>query len=35
MGQSITFFELISLFIGGILVYTLIKTIIQELTQYK
>lgn len=35
MGQSITLFELISLFIGGILVYTLIKTILQELTQYK
>lgn len=33
--QNITLFELISLFIGGILVYTLIKTIIQELTQYK
>jgi hypothetical protein len=31
----ITLFELISLFIGGILVYTLIKTIWQELTQYK
>ena len=33
--QTISIFELISLFIGGILVYTLIKTIIQELTQYK
>jgi hypothetical protein len=31
----ISVFELIALFIGGILVYTLIKTIIQELTQYK
>jgi hypothetical protein len=31
----ITLFELISLFIGGILVYTLIKTILQELTKYK
>jgi hypothetical protein len=31
----VTLFELISLFIGGILVYTLIKTIFQELTQYK
>jgi hypothetical protein len=35
MGQSITLFELISLFIGGILLYTLAKTIWQELTQYK
>jgi hypothetical protein len=31
----ITLFELISLFIVSILVYTLIKTIWQELTQYK
>jgi hypothetical protein len=31
----VTILELISLFIGGILVYTLIKTIWQELTQYK
>ena len=31
----VTLFELISLFIGGILVYTLLKTIWQELTQYK
>jgi len=31
----VTLFELISLFIGGILVYTLAKTIWQELTQYK
>jgi hypothetical protein len=35
MGQTISFFELISLFIGGILIYTLVKTIWQELTQYK
>jgi hypothetical protein len=35
MGQTITLFELISLFIGSILVYTLLKTIWQELTQYK
>jgi hypothetical protein len=35
MGQSISFFELISLFIGGILVYTLALTIWQELTNYK
>lgn len=33
--QTISLFELISLFIGGILVYTLIKTIWEELTQYK
>ncbi|CAB5226143.1 hypothetical protein UFOVP753_56 [uncultured Caudovirales phage] len=31
----VTLFELIALFIGGILVYTLLKTIWQELTQYK
>jgi hypothetical protein len=31
----ITLFELISLFIGGILVYTLALTVWQELTQYK
>lgn len=31
----VTLFELISLFIGSILLYTLIKTIWQELTQYK
>jgi hypothetical protein len=35
MGQSITIFELISLTIAGILVYTLIKTILQEITKYK
>jgi hypothetical protein len=35
MNTHITLFELISLFIGGILVYTLIKTILQELTKYK
>jgi hypothetical protein len=35
MGQTINFFELISLFIGSILLYTLAKTIWQELTQYK
>jgi hypothetical protein len=33
--QTITLFELIALFIGSILVYTLLKTIWQELTQYK
>ena len=31
----VTLFELISLFIGTILVYTLLKTIWQQLTQYK
>jgi hypothetical protein len=31
----VTLFELIALFIGGILIYTLIKTIWEELTQYK
>jgi hypothetical protein len=31
----VTLFELISLFIGTILVYTLIKTIFQDLTKYK
>jgi hypothetical protein len=31
----VTLFELIALFVGGILVYTLAKTIWQELTQYK
>lgn len=31
----VTLFELIALFIGGILIYTLAKTIWQELTQYK
>jgi hypothetical protein len=31
----ITLFELISLFVGGILLYTLAKTIWQELTNYK
>jgi hypothetical protein len=33
--QTISLFEFISLFIGGILIYTLIKTIWEELTQYK
>jgi hypothetical protein len=31
----VTLFELIALFIGGILIYTLAKTIWQELTNYK
>jgi len=31
----VTLFELIALFVGGILVYTLAKTIWQELTNYK
>jgi hypothetical protein len=31
----VTLFELIALFIGGILVYTLALTIWQELTNYK
>jgi hypothetical protein len=31
----VTLFELIALFIGGILVYTLALTICQELTNYK
>jgi len=31
----VTLFELTSLFIGSILLYTLAKTIWQELTQYK
>jgi hypothetical protein len=31
----ITLFELISLLIGSILVYTLIKTIFEDLTKYK
>jgi len=35
MNTNITVFELITLFIGGILVYTLIKTIFEELTKYK
>jgi len=35
MGQFITIFELAFLFIGSILVYTLVKTIWEELTQYK
>jgi hypothetical protein len=35
MNTHITVFELISLLIGGILFYTLIKTILQELTKYK
>jgi hypothetical protein len=33
--QTISLFEFIALFIGGILIYTLAKTILQELTQYK
>jgi hypothetical protein len=33
--QTISLFEFIALFIGGILVYTLALTIWQELTQYK
>jgi hypothetical protein len=35
MNTHITVFELISLTIAGILIYTLIKTILQELTKYK
>lgn len=35
MNTHVTLIELIALFIGGILVYTLLKTIWQELTQYK
>lgn len=35
MNTQVTLIELALLFIGGILIYTLIKTIIQELTQYK
>jgi hypothetical protein len=35
MNTHITVLELISLLIGGILVYTLIKTIFQDLTKYK
>jgi len=31
----ITLFELITFLIGGILIYTLAKTIWQELTKYK
>jgi hypothetical protein len=31
----VTLFELIALFVGGILVYTLALTIWQELTNYK
>jgi hypothetical protein len=34
MGQSITIIELALLFIGSILVYTLIKTIFEDLTKY-
>jgi uncharacterized membrane protein YhdT len=33
--QTITIIELALLFIGSILVYTLIKTIFQDLTKYK
>jgi hypothetical protein len=33
--ETISLFEFIALFIGGILIYTLAKTIWQELTQYK
>jgi hypothetical protein len=35
MNTHITLFELISFLIVGILIYTLAKTIWQELTQYK
>ena len=35
MNTHITLIELALLFIGGILVYTLIKTIFQDLTKYK
>lgn len=35
MNTHITLIELALLFIGSILLYTLIKTIWQELTQYK
>lgn len=31
----VTLFELIALLIGGILLYTLVKTVWEELTQYK
>jgi len=33
--QTISLFEFIALLFGGILIYTLAKTIWQELTQYK
>jgi hypothetical protein len=33
--QTISLFEFITLFIGGILLYTLAKTVWQELTNYK
>jgi hypothetical protein len=35
MNTHITIIELALLFIGTVLVYTLIKTIFQELTKYK
>jgi hypothetical protein len=35
MNTHITIIELALLFIGSVLVYTLIKTILQELTKYK
>lgn len=35
MKTQITLFELIGFLIGGILIYTLAKTIWQELTKYK